>query len=482
MDQGTHDYCIQLVKELIDGVDTGDFSKDIIPDKYRWEHLLGLFLIKDELDGGDDLFRELHELAIKSGTLYLRKKVERGEPIQIAFQSYSAAQWPAEQVYRKLEAIPNVNVRVIVAPLADRDTSSILSGYVPTLKWFKDNGYNVVEGLDVEKMECGGWEYLGGCPDVLYQMSSWYTCLARPQWFTRLPLRVLMAYIPYGIHIADSADGKYSIDSVYNKDFMNLMWRVYCDSRAILRDYQKYQLLKGSNIRYCGYAKMDYFYGNPTFDDAALRRLWSVPKECDASNMKKIIIAPHYTVFPNSEICYSTFHRNVWFWLYLVKKYEDKVCFVFKPHPNLRRAAVGTGLFKSYEDYDKYIQTWDESPNACAVPEGDYLEYFASSDAMIMDSGSFIGEYLYTGKPLLYLTRPEQTFMEIGWKVLDSYYKAPGEDYAAIEQFIQDVVLDGKDTMAEDRKRVFEEEYDYYKINGQLASDFIVNEVKELIS
>ncbi len=482
MDQEMREYSTQLVKELIDGIDNGDFLENIIPDKYRWEHLLGLFLLKDELDGGAKLFCDLYDLAIMSATKYIKQKAKQGGKINIAFQTYSAAQWPAEQVYREFEKMPNVDVRVVVSPLVDRDVESILDSYNQTLTWFKENNYNVIEGLDEAKMECGGWECLGGMPDVLYQLSPWYMCLAHPQWFTQLPLRTIVAYIPYSIYLADSADGSFAIDTVYNKDFMNLMWRVYCDSKYNLDKYQFYQLLKGKNVRYCGYAKMDYFYMNPVFNDESLRKLWSIPEDCNASEMKRVIIAPHYTVFPSSAICFSTFHRNVWFWVYMIRKYEKKVSFVFKPHPNLRRSAVGTGLFKDYEEYDKYIQIWNDSPNATAVQEGNYLEYFASSSAMIMDSGSFLGEYLYTGKPMLYLTRPEQTFMEIGHKVLAAYYKAPGEDYQAIERFIEEVVLGGNDTMKEDRKRVFEEEYDYVRINGQKASDFIVNEVVELIS
>lgn len=482
MDQETRNFCMELVKELIDGADAGDLAQPIIPDKYKWEHLLGLFMIKDELDGGEELFREVFNLAIQSGENCLRQKARNGERIQVAFQTYSAAQWPAEGVYRAFEKMPNVDAKVIVSPLADRDLDSALQSYRQTSKWFKDNNYNVIDGLDVDALEYGNWNQLGGYPDVLYQLSSWFNCLPRFQWFSQVPLRTLVAYIPYGIAQADSADGRYAIDSIFNKEIVNLMWRVYADSQFALNAYRKYQFLQAANVRYSGYAKMDFFYEKHSYDERALQKLWSIPKGKESSAIKKVIIAPHYTVFPESDICYSTFQKNMWFWLYLVKKYEDRISFVFKPHPNLRRSSVGMQLFKTYEDYDKYIQRWDDSPNASAVQEGNYLEYFDTSDAMIMDSGSFLGEYLYTGKPMLYLTRPEQTFNEAGWKLVNAYYKTPGEEYLAIEQFIEDVVLGGKDTMAETRRQVFEEAYDYYKVNGQLASDFIVNEVKELIS
>jgi hypothetical protein len=482
MDQETQNYCTQLVRELIDGIDAGDFTKEIIPDKYRWEHMLGLYYLKDELDGGEQLFQNIYETAISSGERYLRQKAERGERIQIAFQTYSAAQWPAEGVYRSFEKMANVDVKVVVSPLVDRDAESMIDTYRQTSRWFHEHLYRVIDGLDIDQSAIGDWSYLGGYPDVLYQVSSWFNCLPRVQWFTMLPLRCLVAYIPYGISQADSKDGQYSITDVYNHDITNFLWRLYCDSQTVYNGYQKHQFLKAINVRRSGYAKMDYFYKEHQFDGAALRKLWSIPDDKDVKQMKKIIVAPHYTVFQESDICYSTFQKNMWFWLYLIKKYENQITFLFKPHPNLRRSAVAVGLFKDYEEYDKYIQAWNDSVNATVVQEGNYLEHFATSDAMIMDSGSFLGEYLYTQKPLLYLTRPEQTFSDAGWNLMRAHYKAPGEDYIAIENFIEDVVLGENDTMAEQRKKVFEEEYDYLKLNGQLASDFIVNEVKELIS
>ena len=50
-----------------------------------------------------------------------------------------------------------------------------------------------------------------------------------------------------------------------------------------------------------------------------------------------------------------------------------------------------------------------------------------------------------------------------------------------INTFIQNVVIDGKDDMKEKRKEVFREEFDYVKTNGMTASDYICNEVFELI-
>ncbi|WP_022756743.1 CDP-glycerol glycerophosphotransferase family protein [Butyrivibrio fibrisolvens] len=482
MDEVTIEYYASRVEELISGIDAGDFSGEIIPDKYRWEHLAGLFYLRDRLDGGDEFFSDIYRLAIQSGINYVRRKVQREEKIIVCFQNYSAAQWPAEEFYSRISNTKGVDARVLVSPLADRDEESRMDAYRKTLKWFLENGYKVIEGINQSKGSFIRWADMDAFPDVLYMTSPWFYSLPSAQWFTLLPLRCLPAYIPYGMYLADSRDGSYAIDAVYNKDCANLTWRVYCDSIYNLNGYKNHQLLRGENVRYSGYVKMDYFYTSPEFSDEKIAELWKIPRGMNPKVIKKIIIAPHFSISSGRDINYSTFRENAWFFLYLARKYKDDISFVFKPHPNLRIYAVASKMFRSYEDYDKYIEEWNSLPNAKVVQEASYLEYFASSDAMIMDSGSFLGEYLYTGKPLLYLRRPEQTFMEIGWKVLDAYYQTPGENYTEIENFVEKVVIGGEDNMLSQRKRVFEEEFNYQKANGISATDYLYQDFINLIS
>lgn len=481
MNQASVDYFSQKVEELIHGIDNGDLYSDIIPDKYTWEHLLGLFFLRKSLDGAEALFEQIYDLAIRSGEKYFKQKVKSGRKIKVVFQAVSAAQWPAEETYRTFKARTDMETKVLVTPLFDRDKESSLYSYQKTLEWFEGNGYDILEGMDSTTREAADWEKFGDFPDVVYQLNSWFGSIPSSLWFAKLPLRCLVAYIPYGFYLADNWDGTFADQAIYNKEIMNLMWRVYTDSAYNLEGYRKYQLLHGKNVRFSGYAKMDYFYKQRSWKEDDIKELWRIPDGKKASEFGKVIIAPHYSVGNKGEILFSTFRWNAWFYLYLAKKYQDSVSFIFKPHPNLRHSAVEQGLFSSYEDYDEYLRCWEKMPNCRVVEEAGYLDYFATSDAMIMDSGSFLAEYLYTGKPLLFLTRAEQFFLEIGKRVVSSYYKTSGGDYAGIESFLTDVVLEGKDTMKEKRMDTFEREFDYKKINNSLASDYICNEVFRLM-
>ena len=82
-----------------------------------------------------------------------------------------------------------------------------------------------------------------------------------------------------------------------------------------------------------------------------------------------------------------------------VKNNTKTTSWVFRPHPMLRAGAVQQGVFKSEEEYDNYLEMWNELPNAQVIEGGMYVDIFETSDAMILDSVSFLAEYLYMHKP-----------------------------------------------------------------------------------
>ena len=473
------DEYLALISELIDGIDRGDFEKDkSIPERYNYEYLKALFVFREELDGASDLYNQIYDRSIEEGLRYIREKRNAGEKIKVVFLTYSAAQWPAEEVYRFFEKDDSFEEYVVVAALMDRSRELRAESYFQTRDYFIKNGYNTIETYSIETDETKGWDEMGGIPDILVHLSSWNESLSPKLWVWKLPLRCLNIYVPYGIALVNNQQGFYMRDTIYNKDFSNIMWKIYTDSQPNKDAYSEYELLGGKNVENSGYVKMDSLIEGREFSASEKCGLWSIPGgEAKEKSYKKVIIAPHFSVYRQGVLWLSTFHHNLWFLLYLAKKYQDCVSFVFKPHPNLKAATVTNRVFESVEEYNRYLDMWDSLPNARVVEEGDYLNHFITSDGMIMDSGSFIGEYLYVQKPCLFLTREEQCFSELGQKCLDAYYKADGRAYEDIENFLQKVILTGNDPMADKRKRVFEEYLDYKRINGMMASEFVYRSI-----
>lgn len=464
---------LEVLNEIIDGIDNGDFDNPgAIPDRYTYAHLYVLFSCCDQLDGGRELFEQLYNVAIESGLERIREKVRNNERIKVGFISCSATQWPAEGIYRLFEADDRFEVSIILAGMTERDPEVRLSNYSQSLLAFKERGYNVVEAHDINTDTPIGWETIG-IPDLMFHVSTWSEYLFPELQFIYLPFCFLNIYVPYGFYVADGLDGSYYSNIVCNKWFNNLMWKMYTESVENLDGLKKYELLSGKNALYSGYPKMDHFFTGTTVEDD----LWPIPDGRDASEYKRVIIAPHFTIGQNGVILFSTFQNNLWFLLYLAQKYSDSISFIFKPHPNLKASAVKTGLFSGYEEYDEYLSKWDALPNAKVVQEGDYLEFFRTSDGMILDSASFIAEYMYTGKPCLFLTRPEQRFNELGEKIMEVCYRTDGKDYLSIERFLDTVIRQGDDDMYERRKILFDSVLDYRDKNGCLASEYVYRDL-----
>lgn len=474
---------VSLVKELINGVDAGDFDNiEAIPAKYTYEHLYSLFLFAGALDNGKMLYEQIYDIVVRYGKRCIYKKVRNGEKIKVAFLAISAAEWPASDLYHSLCQNERVECYIIVPPLVDREADSRIDTYRQTYRYFEQNGYDVRGAYDETSGRILQWDDLGGKPDVVIHLTPWFQSLPAAFQVISFPFSCINCYIPYGIYVADSIDQSYAVNFVYNKEFINMMWRVYADSKKNLEGYRKHELLHGKNVFLSGYIKMDQLYRMKEWNEEEIRKIWEIPEGRKADEMKKVIIAPHHSFMGYGGIKYSTFARNAWFLLYLAQKYQDKVSFIFKPHPNLRLRAVEAGVFENYEEYDRYVEEWNALPNAKVVQETDYLDIFATSDGMIMDSASFIAEYMYVNKPLLFLQREGQAFNELGKVLLEGHYLQQGEHYLKMEKFLQDIILNGHDTKKDIREKIRENELDYMQINKCMAGEFIYHDICSLFT
>lgn len=86
---------------------------------------------------------------------------------------------------------------------------------------------------------------------------------------------------------------------------------------------------------------------------------------------------------------------------------------------------------------------------------GEYKGLFKHSDAMIHDCSSFIVEYHYSHRPVLYLLRDEKHCdeqNEFGIAAFNAHYKACSK--SDIEKFIE-MVLAGEDSMQGTRDSFF---------------------------
>lgn len=473
----SQDEIISLATELAEAVDNkwlNDFDR---ADRYTYGHLIAMFFATGGMADGDILYNFCYDAAIECGKNNIKRKLNANEKIKTAFLPISSAEWPAEYIYRKLAADDRFEPIIVPIPLIGRTKEERGEMYSQTYDFFADGGYNVKKVYDAETEEIIDWEEIGGCPDVVIHVTPWYLDAVKNYQIVNMPLHVLNVYISYGLTVGNSQKGTYAEKCMYNKEFMNIMWKVYTETKKDYADFQKYQALKAKNVINSGYIKMDYFLEKHDYSEENLRDMWSVPEGADIHRYKKILITPHFSVGDTNVLSFSTFDKNMYFYIYLAKKYKDSVSFIFKPHPNLRNGLVKNGYMKSIDEYEAYLDEFRRLPNASVCEEGDYLALFDTSDGIINDSISFVGEYMYVDKPMLFLERSEQRFNELGEALIKVHYKASGEDYMGIDRFVNDVVINGNDYMKQERETVFSEELDYYSENGIKASEYVYKDI-----
>jgi len=192
-----------------------------------------------------------------------------------------------------------------------------------------------------------------------------------------------------------------------------------------------------------GHPKLGVYLEPPPAD----LRLW----KCSAAK-RRIIWAPHFTVTndrtPHTSLDYFEYSE---FFLEYARTHPD-VDLVLRPHPELFAHMVSAGI-KTRAEASAYRERFGALPNGQVYEGGDIFTMFRHSDALILDSISFLLEYLPTGKPICFLdSLRRQRLNPIGEALLHAYYAA--WDIGEIKEFIQTVVVNGDDYRRGDREQV----------------------------
>ncbi len=460
------------VNQLLDALDANLINEDTIKD-YCYYHLLALMRMAEKLPGGKESYIRIKTHLEAINIRRLRKQ----EKIIVGFIANYSSTWIGDEFYRLLEQSERFEPYVfLMANHNGQSKEMILESYAKELAFFRSRNVRVVETLNPETAELYSWEQMGIKPQLCIWLTPWIYLFREHFILMEYSLDTVHAYIPYGIRIAENKQGTYIRDH-YDQFINNLVWRNWAESKKNAEMAEEYAFVGKSNVVYTGYPKMDPFFRAKAENQGVWRTFFGDK----AAKAKKVIYAPHHTLEENDLLLFSTFASNGMFMLELAQKYQEETLWVFKPHPHLGYKAVKAGLFQDIAEWEAYVQKWRDLKNAVVVECGTYEDLFMNSDAMILDSVSFLAEYLYVHKPLLLLTREEQAFNDFGNQIVESHYCAEGTDTAAIEAFLQEVVLKENDCKKEEREKVFAENLDYTILSGKNAAENILKDILQCL-
>jgi hypothetical protein len=262
--------------------------------------------------------------------------------------------------------------------------------------------------------------------------------------------------VPYAYF---AVEGKWVFDELFH----NLCWKIFSESKIHVKLAENYQRIHGKNMIVTGYPGCDPL------------RIGQQPKEifwktCD-TDCRRIIWAPHHLKIKNFFLYADVF-------IDILKRRVGSIQIAFKPHP-LLRAKLEKSENWGKKRTDDYYNLWDALPNG-QFENSDYIDLFLSSDALIHDCGSFITEYLYTGKPCLFLFSDEvknENYSDYGKMAIGLHYCA--KEPRDVEAFIENVVINDNDIMKTKRMGFIADVIE--PPNGRTASDNIFTELTSLI-
>lgn len=460
----------KMINLLLDAIDTGTMNEQTIG-KFTYYYLAVFLEAAQQLENGKEFYWK-----IKS---YLEniniRKLQKQEKIIVGFIANYASSWIGDELYHLFRQSDKFEPYVILianhAP--GQSSEQIIEEYAKNLAYFQSRDLRVVQTMDTKTGIQYTWEQMGIKPQLCIWLTPWIALFRESFYLLNYSLDVLHTYIPYGIMAADNERKTFPYDQ-YNQLLHNMTWKNFEESRNSVEMAEKYAFVGSRNAFYTGYPKMDAFYVKDLVEKDPWDELLLKAGNPDA---KKIIYAPHHTLAADEPVNFSTFASNYMYFLELAEKFQEETVWVFKPHPHLIFKAIKEGIFADESEWDAYLQKWRNLKNADVMEEGMYHSLFKKSNAMILDSVSFLAEYLYVQKPLLMLTRDGQYFNDFGKELMKVHYQASGTDKNAIENFITDKILSGNDEKKKEREEFFLENLDYMNQFGKNAAANIFDQI-----
>lgn len=379
--------------------------------------------------------RDLYNLyLIKKAPGRHRKALEivrKKENIKVAFFLTHESVWKYEVLYDLMLQHPRFEPKVFVCPVVNFGMENMLFEMDKAFEAFKNKGYDVIKTYDKET-----GKYIDVkktfAPDIIFFTNPYETLQDYRFYIKQFP-KTLTCYVPYGVTTIN-------YEFAYKLDFHNLVWKFFLETPIFKEKASKKQRNKGRNNIVRGYPGFDPFLIKKTQNNI----LWKNSN----SSLKRIIWAPHHLMNELNKM--SNFLEYYDFFLELAHNYKDKIQIAFKPH-HLLRVKLEKDSNWGKEKTDLYFNKWLNLENG-QFENGDYVDLFLTSDALIHDCGTFIAEYLITGKPSLFMVRDESVmdyWNTFGEKAIAVHYQSRNKKQ--VIDFIENVVLKENDPLKEER-------------------------------
>lgn len=362
-----------------------------------------------------------------------RQSLEPGESVRVVFVAQHPSIWPSwRSVWQAMDKDPRFVVKIVLSPFIhpfsstavtlDEMRACFIDANVPfcTVDYFNIDTYR---------------------PHLMFLQNPYDETRPEHLRSERLAEKgIRVAYIPYGLEVGG---GAWNITAQFDSALHRTAWKIFARSERHKKMYGKYCHAGNSHVVVTGHPKFD-----------AVNAKSELPPSNEIAGKiggrKVILWTPHFSV---SDVpAWSTYRR---YSEYIFSEFTQRqdLFLLLRPHPLFFKAMLQHGVWDA-EGERKFRQAIKESSNVELDESPDYHAAFSVSDALMTDVGSFLLEYLPTGKPLLYLNLPDGLGMNDDGELVNFLYKASTSD--DIKYFIE-MVFNGQDPKKSEREAIVPE-------------------------
>lgn len=330
--------------------------------------------------------------------------------------------WKYDNLYKKMLSDNRFNPIIVICPVVNLGHKNMLERIIDCEHFFQSKGYEFINSYNKDTNEYIDLKKQLN-PDILFYTNP-YQGLIDDRYYIDQFRDTLTCYVPY--FFASVNDPMF-----YNLPFHHMLWRYYVENESVKNEYQVRLRQTYKNAVCVGYSVFDEFK--------------NVCKESEPNKRKMIIWAPHHLIEPLHGILRDGFMSLYDKFFEIADYYNGRIEFVFRPHPLLKSKLYDHKDWGKVKT-DEYYSKWATYPNCRIEEKGSYINLFNESDAMIHNCGSFMGEYIYVNKPVLFTDKIDfckDQYLEVGQESSKCHYFGFTKD--DIIKFIDDCVLGNYD-------------------------------------
>ena len=372
-----------------------------------------------------------------------------GEKIRLVFLVITPELWSSVEPLWERSKMDN---RFIVTVVVLKSTSSDIS--LSSLS--KAQAYFDAAGISYFTED--GFSFQNSRAHVVFYplpYSSLYPDRYKPEVAAAMGCRI--AYIPYGLEVGG---GVFNARYQYDTEVPRVAWRVYARSLGQLKSFSRYCSYGNGHVVLTGHPRTERnFHQGIRSEDIQISKV---------RGRSVILWTPHFTV--NTRRKWSSFldyHETI---VRMIDERPDLFLLV-RPHPFLKAS-----LAKHESWGGNCVSNWfsniDEKDNMHVDTAADYRHAFEISSAIMADAGSFLVEYLLTGKPVCYLTGKDDIGLSQEVRSLGCYYSGATE--LDLDSFLDRVVRKGEDSLSEARNFAVKA---YFGADNPIPSQAILEDI-----